>query len=86
MFEQYFLPGTLASGLFAGLSRPGDHYAFAKRVKAAHQNVSEAAPIGDEKRNCRNSPHYAEHGQEGARVVALQGDPGFANDFSEHRW
>ena len=47
--------------------------------------ISEAAAISDEKRNCRNSPHNAEHGQEGARVVTLQGDPGFANDFSKHQ-
>jgi hypothetical protein len=84
LFENNFLARPLSARLFAGLLRPADDRAFAKRIETAHQDFSETAAVSDEQRDRRDAPHDAEHGQQAARCVALECDPGFANDFDEH--
>ena len=74
LLEHYFFAGALSSGLLAGLLRPADHDTLSERVEAVHQNAAEAAAIRDQKRDRRNAPHDAQHGEQAARHVALQRD------------
>ena len=84
LLQKHFLAGALAAGLLAGLLRPADHHALAESVEPAHQDVAKAAAVGDQQGNGRDPPDDAQHGQQAARVIAPQGDPGFANDFNQH--
>ena len=83
-FENDFLPRALTAGLFAGLLRPCDHRAFAEGVETADQHLPEAAAVGDQQRDRRDSPHDAEHGEQAASEVAAQGHPRFEEYFGEH--
>src|SRR5581483_2086756 len=83
-FKDNLFPSALATRLFARLLGPADDNAFAECIKAAHQNIPEAAAVSDEQGHGCDSPHDAKHGEKGARVIALQSHPGFANDFNQH--
>ncbi len=84
LLQPHFLAGALSAGLLAGLLRPADHDALAESVEPAHQNAAEAAAVGDQQSHGGNAPDNAQHGQQAARVVALESNPGFENDFSQH--
>ena len=84
-FEDDVLPGPLPARLFAGLLRPANDDAFSEGIESADQDFPEAAAVSDKQSHRRNSPNNAEHSEQATRVVALEGDPGFANDFNHHR-
>jgi len=81
LFDNDFLAGTLAAGLFAGLLRPANDHTLAESIESMHQDIAKAAAIGDQKRDRGDTPHDAEHGEQAARHVAFQRGPGFENDF-----
>ena len=47
LFKQNFLARTLSARLLAGLLRPADHDALAKRIKPVDQNAAKAVAVGD---------------------------------------
>src|SRR5262249_7418218 len=82
--EYHFLACPLPARLLAGLLRPADHDALAERIEAVGEDLTEAAAIGDQQGDRSNAPYNAQHGEQAAGNVALEGDPGFANDLSQH--
>ena len=85
LLKDHRLARPLAPRLLAGMTRPANHGAPAEGVEAIHQHEPEAVAVGNQQGDGDDPPHDAEHGQHAAQAIALQGLPGLAEDFSEHR-
>jgi hypothetical protein len=81
LLEHHFLSGTLSARLLTGLLGPANHDTLPESVEAIHEDRPETVAICDQQCDRRDTPHDAQHGKRAARAVALQGDPGFVDDF-----
>ena len=85
IFVSDLLARALAAGLHTGLSRPKHNDVIAHVHKSMQHTAAQTLAVGEQQHHRSQSPHDAQHGEQGAHAVAHKRLPALQNEFfQEH--